>query len=237
MVNNFRYGFTRQGVETTGILSAPYAYFTGIDSLYAQTQDSSTIAPVHTIADDVSWNHGAHSVSFGGVVRLIDNKTSGPGAFPNALAKSVWYFNDGTDLLPADAKPSTVGENQILNILGILSQLTTNQQYDKTGAKLSPTAIINRDFVQRQYEMYAQDSWKVRSNLTATVGLRFGANPLVFEANGYQVSPTIPLADLFNQRNQLAASGQSQALAPLVSYDLYGKAGTRILYPSHNTCS
>jgi hypothetical protein len=237
VVSNFRYGFTRQGVEKTGILSAPYAYFTGIDPLYALTQGNATIAPVHTFSEDIAWNKGAHAISFGGVIRLTDNKTSGPGSFSNALAKSVWYFNDGTDLLPGDAKPSTVGENEILNIFGILSQLTTNQQYDKTGAKLSPTTLINRDWRQRSYELYAQDSWKFRPNLTATVGLRYGANPPVFEANGFQVSPTTPLNDLFNQRNALAASGQSQTLAPRVSYDLFGKPGTRSLYPYHNTWS
>jgi hypothetical protein len=231
LVNNFRYGFTRQGVETTGVLNAPYSYFTNIDTLYATTRDAATIAPVHTIADDMVWTKGAHTVSFGGVVRLMGNQTSGPGTFSNALAKSVWYLNDGTDLLPADAKASTAGENQMLNLLGILSQLTTNQQYDKTGAKLAQGLSINRNWLQHVGEMYLQDSWKVTRSLTVSAGFRLGLSPAVYEANGYQTSPTIPLADLFNTRYQLANSGQPQSLAPPVAFDLASASGSRGLYP------
>jgi hypothetical protein len=95
-----------------------------------------------------------------------------------------------------------------MNLLGVLSQLFTNQQYDKTGAKLPQGQIISRNWLQNSMELYGQDSWKVKSNLTATVGLRYGFNPAAHEANGYQVSPLVPFADLFDQRGALAAAGR-----------------------------
>jgi hypothetical protein len=231
LVNTFRYGFTRQGSENTGVLSAPYAYFTGITPLNATTQGLASISPVHTIANDLVWTKAAHTVSFGGVARLTHNKSAGPGAYSNALAKSVWYLNDGTDLLPADAKPSTAGENQILNIFGILSQLTTNQQYDKTGALLPQGTLIKRDWAQNASEFYVQDAWKATRALTIIAGFRYSLNPAVHEVNGYQTSPILPLADLFNQRYALALSGQPQSLAPAVAFNLASAPGSRGLYP------
>ncbi len=231
LVSTFHYGYTRQGVENTGVLSSPYASFSGMTPLNATTLSNANIAPVHTFAEDLVWNKGAHTVSFGGSARLINNHTYGPGAYSNAQVYANWYYNDGADLLPADAKASQTAEQSVIDLLGIESQLFTNQQYDKTGAKLAPGTIINRNWIQHSGELYVQDSWKVTPNLTATVGLRYSLNPAVYEANGYQVSPNIPFATLFNERAALAAAGQSQSSIPLVQYNLVGAPGTRGLYP------
>src|SRR5258708_9220326 len=116
---------------------------------------------------------------------MCTTNTIGPGHYSNGVVSSEWYLNDGAVLLPADAKPSQTAENGVMNLLGVLSQLFTNQQYDKTGAKLPQGQILERNWIQHSYEGYLQDSWKIAPNLTATVGRRYSPNPAASDAHLY----------------------------------------------------
>ena len=44
------------------------------------------------------------------------------------------------------------------------------QFFDKAGTR---QATDNKHFRQHEYDWYAQDTWKVRRNLTLTLGLRY----------------------------------------------------------------
>ena len=66
LVNTLHYGFTRAGNQQTGVLAGPYTYFRGFDVPYGTTTGLTHIIPVHTISDDLSWNHGAHDIRVGG---------------------------------------------------------------------------------------------------------------------------------------------------------------------------
>jgi len=234
-VNTFHYGLTRQGRENTGVLNVPYVFFQSIDPLHAVTLGKTLLTPVHTLSDDLVITKGAHSLSFGGVGRLTRLRTIGtpPPSFGETY--SIWYEDDGTGLLPADAKVSSPAEAQVLNLMGIVSLLTTNQQLDKTGSKLPLGTLLDRTWKQNALEMYGQDAWKMKRSLTVTAGLRLGLAPAVREANGYQISSLPALSQAFNQRAALAAAGQPQSLATPVSFDLYGKPNTRPLWDFQKT--
>lgn len=231
LVSTLHFGYTRQGVQNTGVLSAIYAYFSGITPLNATTLSSATIAPVTTISEDLVWSKGAHTVSFGGSFRKTDDNTYGPGSYSNAEVYANWYQDDGAGLLPPGAKASQSAEQAVIDLLGIETNLTTKAYYNKSGQLLPSGTIINRNWIEHAGDMYLQDSWKVLPNLTVTAGLRLSLDPAVYEAGGYQISPNIPFSTLFAERGALAAAGQSQASIPLVSYNLYGQPGTRSLYP------
>jgi hypothetical protein len=235
IVNTFHYGLTRQGRENTGVLNTPYVFFQSIDPLHATTLGRALTIPVHTLSDDLVLTKGAHTWSLGGVGRLTSLRTVGtpPPSFGETY--SIWYQDDGTGLLPADAKVSSPAEAQVLNLMGIVSLMTTNQQLDKTGSKLPLGTLLDRTWKQNTLEMYVQDAWKMKRSLTVTAGLRFGLAPAVKEENGYQISVIPPLSQLFNQRVALAASGQPQSMASPVSFDLYGKPNTRPLWDFQKT--
>src|SRR4029077_1111651 len=65
---------------------------------------------------------------------------------------------------------------------------------------------------------------------TITAGLRVSLSPPVYEAQGYQTSPSISLEDWYNLRGSLAAQGKPQSQAGPISFDLASKTG-RGLYP------
>lgn len=238
LTSSLRYGLTRQGQEVTGILSGGYVDFRNIDTLYSISTGLTKIIPVHQISEDLAWNHGAHNVTFGGVVWLISNNRLDYGhSFSNILANSAYLISSGNDLLAKDAENTTQYKIQFANLLGLLTQATGQYNYDKQGNILAQGAGISRDFRGQEYEGYVQDSWKVTRGLTVTAGLRLSITPPVYEANGNQTSTNVPLGDWFRLRGLLAASGQSQSLAPAIALQLAGTPGGRGLYATQRDFS
>jgi hypothetical protein len=90
---------------------------------------------------------------------------------------------------------------------------------------------VNLNFVGNEYELYAQDSWKIRPNLTITGGIRYSLMPPVHEANGQQTSPNINMGTWLGNRGGLAAQGLSQAGAGEISFILSSMPGGLPLYP------
>ena len=232
-ISTFRYGFTREGVQTTGVLNSSYAdpTYGSISTLFGTSTGSSSIIPVHDIHEDLVWTKGAHTISFGVEGLIIHNNyTTDANSFSVAQGDGLYLAGDGDSLLPADAK---VSNTTIQNIATLLGDLTKNQlklNYDLQGNTLPLGAIIPRTFKEQHYDMYVQDSWKVARGLTVSAGLRLGLNPSITEVNGYNVDSTVPVANWLAARIGLAESGQSQSNAGLVSYNLSSTTG-RNLYP------
>ena len=60
---------------------------------------------------------------------------------------------------------------------------------------------------RHESEYYIQDSWRVRPNLTVTVGFRHTLLGVPYEVNGQQVQPNIDLHQWFLNRGIAAAQG------------------------------
>ena len=228
-VNNFRYGLSRQAYTRGGNASTNGQSFRFV---YSPTfaYGLSRVTPIHNITDDFTWTKGNHTVQFGGNVRLITNRRSDLGSgYDNAVINPSYYANSGRSLLsPLNSGPNGYGvatnnldlQAAVAAVIGRYSQYTANYNYDKDGSLLPSGTPINREFVTQEYDVYAQDSWKVRPNLTLNLGLRYALSRPVYEKNGYQVRPTIPLGDYFHQRIQ--ASGVGAAYNETLNFELAG---------------
>jgi hypothetical protein len=107
LVSTFRYGYTRTGVENTGVLPAPFVNLISVDEPVGTTTGTSQIIPVHDIHEDLVWTRGGHTVSFGAEVLLIHNNyDTNSNSFSQANEDGLWLQQDGGPLLPADAKRS-----------------------------------------------------------------------------------------------------------------------------------
>jgi Carboxypeptidase regulatory-like domain len=231
----FRYGYTRQGQQHTGLVNAAYTSFrietTEMDPRYALSKGLTRITPVHQFSEDLAWSKGAHNVTFGGTAILVTNdRLDFQNSFSNAQTNYAVLLDGGKSLLAPDAVNSTAYRSEFVNLLGLITQITAQYNYDTQGNVLPQGTGIARKFIQRDYEFYAQDSWKVFRNFTVTAGLRATISPPVFEANGVQTSPNIRLGDWLNQRGALAAQGKSQSLAGPISLQLLSAPGSRGLY-------
>src|SRR6202008_3129328 len=98
LVNNFRYGFTRQSFGQSGNQTQDIIFFRGLNdnstpnnSSLAYTNDSNFQVPVHNFLDDVSCIKGKHTLQFGPNLTILRNPQSKNfNSFPSASDNPSW---------------------------------------------------------------------------------------------------------------------------------------------------
>ena len=233
VVNTFHYGFTRQSTGIIGNSSQPWDAFYGLDQGFTYSHNAQT--PVNNLLDDVSWTKGKHTLQFGANVGLARNpRVSYEHSFSLGKGATNWmsptgFANTGGLLDPANggfAEPasSPAYDYPILGLLGMVSDVVANYNYDKSGNVLAAGDPVKRRYGLNWYEFYAQDSWRIKPNLTVTYGLRWSLFPPPWEVNGFQASPTVDLGQQFNQSVMNMQQGQGYSATLPVSFILGGPA-------------
>jgi hypothetical protein len=83
---------------------------------------------------------------------------------------------------------------------------------------------VVRRYAEDGYEMYAQDTWKIKPSLTITAGLRYSLFSPPWETNGLEVTPTESLNTWFNNRGVGMNNGVPSIDAPPVAFNFSGPA-------------
>lgn len=234
VTNQFTAGISRQLWDFPVPLSPAYPseYTFGIfGDPFAETSFQNRDVMVPTFRDDVTWNIGSHQLFFGGQFKPIRQKsvlindlnfaTLGLGGNTTALNATLRPGN----IRPNSATATTSWDNMFPFLLGRVAQLNTNYVYDRDGNVQPLGTGKARDYVYNEYELYVQDNWKLRSDLTLNLGVRWHLYPAPYEKNGFQSGNSIDFEELLGTRvaNGLAGTG-GDAAEPLISYDLIGKA-------------
>ena len=224
LINNFRYGYIRQSLNNVGAGNNSFSDFVGISPLTAENTTTLLNVPVHNFVDDFTWVKGKHTLQFGANYRLIHNNASSnsvsfdSASSGNTNISQAAIAGTGQSFDPAafgfaavSGDFSTSYDNAITAIAGLLSTINVHNNYrvaSATSATLLPTGtMIPRNFKANEFEWYVQDSWRVKPNLTVTVGLRHTILQTPYEVNGQQVAPTVDLHQWFNNRAIAAAQG------------------------------
>jgi hypothetical protein len=247
LFSNLRYGLTRQGVTNGGQLNGNFAYFRLVyqplagPTLSQTSYNQSRMTPVQNIADDFSWIKGQHTFQFGVNMELVNNSsvnfsnsfdtaTTNPSGYKTLLLiNSINQYLTETRGYTVDASSGSSVENAVTALLGRFTQYTANFLYAHDGSPLNPGAPTSRDFATQGYEGYFQDVWKLHPNLTITAGLRYSLWRPVYETHGFEVQPTIPLGQIF--QNRVNAMNNGQAYNQDIIMNLSGPAnGGKPLY-------
>jgi hypothetical protein len=230
LTNVFRYGLSRHGSEDLGSTDGPFIGFNSIDNLDPYTYNLGRIAPTHNFTNDTSWVKGNHTIDFGTNIRLIRfSSYSTYTSWPYVTASASWLEDAGAELQPDDIDSSYRSgfRTAAATLFGTLSYIYQGYNYDRDGSVVPTGQPIFRNFAAEEYEFYVQDTWKVRSNLTVTAGLRYSLFSPPYEQNGLQVAPTIPLGEWFDQRVANAAQGIPSSASPVIQFDLAGPVNDR----------
>jgi hypothetical protein len=236
LVNSFRYGFVRESVGDIGDSNQQYIILRGITQ--GVTRTSAFQRPIHTFADDLSWTHGRHTLQFGGSLTYIRNPRNNTlNSFSDGAANGSWLdtagmlvksaspFNPSNNGFPAGASSfANSYDFPMMALLGMVTEDDATYNYKKDGSVLPQGAPVQRHFAEDGWEMYAQDSWKVKPNLTVTFGLRYSLFSPPWETTGLQVSPSVNLSDWFNLRAKDMENGIPSNQDPLISFSLGGPA-------------
>lgn len=238
LVNNFRYGFTRQGLENTGVSRVTQVAFRGLSDPFGLNRSFTRITPVHNWTDDITWTKGKHTIQAGANFRTIRNRRINYGnSFSTASTNASWLTGSGSPLNTpfADMRSTfrVAWRDAAMAVLGLVSQGNAQYNYLLDGSVQPQGAPVLRQFNAEEYEFYGQDTWKIKRNVTITLGLRYSLMPPIYEANGFQTSSIQPLGDWYNDRLAYANAGLPQSRVTPIEYVLADSAQGRDLYPFH----
>jgi Carboxypeptidase regulatory-like domain/TonB dependent receptor len=161
------------GNNSTGIANAA-----GIDGPTSVTAPSRRNPLLRDLSDTLTWTRGAHSLTFGGkftqVTLTFNSQTLVPtinfGINPNDPADDM--FTSANFLGASDADI-----NRARGIYAVLTgrviAINSNIRLDEETGNYSYLGNGIERGRQQEYGFFAQDSWRVRSNLTLNYGLRW----------------------------------------------------------------
>jgi hypothetical protein len=245
LTNSFRYGITKIDEANAGRTNSNYVTFRFIDAYdsvgatFTDTREPNT----HNIVNDLQWFKGAHSLKFGTNLRFARvPKERFQSSYLSANINPSWVAGIGRRNMPGSAfcvvsrcgeLPAVASAGQAgyadawLNILGVISQSTQRANYDRDGVAQPVGSAVGRTIAADEYDVYLQDSWQLRSNLTLTAGIRYGLASPPYEVNGLQVAPSISMGQWFAQRVENMKNGIPSNRSEIITFDLAGPKNDR----------
>jgi hypothetical protein len=249
LINNVRYGFTREGYTTRGIGNGPYVTFVTLSNPVAETRTTITDVPMHNLIDDVNWTKGKHNIQLGVNYRLIHDLVGTNSSSYNTAESYIGESHDGIADTGSSLDPGAFGFPAVaatfgtsysyaaMNLAGIVAWGADNYSYSVakgTGALQPQGVMVNRNYETNQLDYYIEDTWHALPKLSLSFGVRQMFIQTPYEVNGQQVSPTTSLHDWSQTRAQQAALGNS--VQPIISYAPSGKAnGGKPFWPMAKT--
>ena len=255
LVNNFRYGYTRQSFGEIGNQSQDQVFFRNLNDNagtnnqnLAVTNNSNYQVPVHNFVDDISWIKGKHTFAFGGNIGILRSpQSNNTNSFTSASDNPSWldtaamantgvagHLDPGCSTGPgACTGPAYPAVNSNFGnaydypmgaLIGMITQVNAQYNYTKSGGVLPDGQAVSRRFATDTYEMYGQDTWKIKPTLTLTLGLRYSLFSPPWETGGLQVTPTRSLSDYFSARAEGMLQGEPSSAQCCLSFNLGGPA-------------
>ena len=164
------------------------------------------------LVDNLSWIKGRHSIKVGGEFRYIyDNGFDAFGSRPTVDFTAFGNFGIPIVNCAGACANDEVLQTMAAALLGVPGIQSQTQFYNAQGTR---TAVDFREFVQHEYGFFIQDSWKVRSNLTLQLGLRYEFDGVPFERDGN-------LSNLLNQQASAVPPITFQTVGPGTGRQLY----------------
>ena len=261
MVNQLSYGLTRQkfatpslynplgntdyvnagGGSNFGIISAPYETQSG--------QDRHVSVPV--FRDDFTYVRGTHTFQVGGTFKPISVYSS----LGNSLYTPVLGIGGTLPSLDPSLRPSDILQdpaNHAINTwdatlpfaIGRYASVSTNYNYSHGLQSLPVGTPSVRHYKAYETEVYLQDAWKARKDLTVTYGLRYTYYSVPYETNGLEAVSNYGFSQYLFPRIQAGLAGTGACGAtlaacpatgvapgnPLVTYALGGKPNHAVGY-------
>jgi hypothetical protein len=205
LVNNLNYGYTRLSNASTGNLNVIPSL--GFTTLQATPRPSQRVAPTTTIADDLNWTKGRHTVEVGINLRFFDNvrqSYSEPSysfnrntllGLGNDIDNDVQSYIGGAALAS-----STNVTNAFGTMLGIINNYGATYNYLVNGQTIPFGQPLTYNFGSNTSEAYVMDTFRLKTNFTVTLGLRYSLSNPPHALNGQQVVPATSLSQYFAQR-------------------------------------
>jgi len=167
------------GTDPVSHGEVPLINVPGIASYGTGFSDATFIQNNQNWKDILSINHGSHSFKTGGIVQCGSGCPGAGALFHNTYTRVVYDFNNVFDFVRDDPLDET------------------NIGFDpKTGKQTGP------DFrpVYVNFGVFFQDDWKVKKNLTLSMGIRWEVFLNPWDKDNLYVGATFPSGNNYGQR-------------------------------------
>ena len=170
---------------------------------------------LYTLADDMAWSHGSHSVKFGTLINKFHVFT-----FVNTSRLGTWSFANLAGFL----------NDAPTRFSSIAPQVTICVPVNACTGPTSPP-VLDRTYRWETYGFYVQDDWKATPRLTLNLGLRYEFNTTLNETTGHGATfidflhdPQPTLTSVMYKNPSLHNFGPRFGFA----YDVFGDSKTAI---------
>jgi hypothetical protein len=174
------------GVDSFGNgrdITLPYFFTMGCVDL-GESNGQARLSSTLLLADTFSIVRGAHNWKFGGEYRSVKDSDY-DNFFSRDLLTLDNYFNYGASSYVFDGNPNSPSvlsfEDLVWGAQGSVANASENQFFTKSGTRRAND--LTR-FRQHEWDIFAQDTWKLNSNLTLIAGLRYAFNGVPYENDG-----------------------------------------------------
>ncbi|HYK34872.1 TonB-dependent receptor [Alloacidobacterium sp.] len=248
LVNDLRYGYIRQGFSKAGIDCGSYVQtLRTVSSPTAQSCSTTIHVPVQNIIDNVSWTHGNHTLSFGADWRGVTNYSQTNNNSYGFASLNIQWLSGGGSIAgtgssldpgafgyPAVDSGDSTTYNEEIGLLTGLVPFTQGQfnfnvaKGGQSGNTIAEGVPIALNYHSNEFEYYIQDQWKLKPNVTFTVGIRQVFLQPPYETHGQQIQPTVDTHQWFVNRYTQALLGATDQ--PDLSFAPSGKVNGKPSY-------
>ena len=248
-INQITYGETRANLQEPIAFNGSGAFYelsffgsfggSTFATPFERQTSQGRVVPEPTLRDDVTLIRGKHTIQFGfqwNPAKVRSNLNNDFAFVQEGLGGAITGLSP--DLRPADISTTNTAtsewDNFFVGDLGIINNLQAGINYNHAGTALPEGTPATRDWRLNALAGYVEDSWKIRNDLTVTLGVRYQYQQPPYEVHGTE-------AQFFNTDvNQIIATRLANGLngisgpdaTPLLTYQLAGRgnSGGRDLY-------